>query len=204
VRVTFWLADRPLVLASASQIRRNILEAAGIPLEPRPANIDERAVEQQAGSLSPVAVAVLLADAKAASVAANLPGRIVVGADQTLALGSQRFTKPADRDRAREQLTELRGRTHELHSAVAVHRDGVAVFQHLETARLRMRDFSDAFLETYLDGVGPAAYSSVGGYQLEGAGIHLFDRIEGDYFTILGLPLLPLLRFFREAGFTVS
>jgi septum formation protein len=202
--VTFWLADRPLVLASASQIRRNILEAAGIPLELRPADIDERAVEQQAGSLSPVAVAALLADAKAASVAASLPGRIVVGADQTLALGSQRFTKPADRDRAREQLTELRGRSHELHSAVAVYRDGVAVFQHHETARLRMRQFSDAFLETYLDEVGPAAYSSVGGYQIEGAGIHLFDRIEGDYFTILGLPLLPLLRFFREAGFTVS
>lgn len=192
------------MLASASQIRRKLLQAAGIPLELRPAEIDERRVERDAASSSPPAIAALLADAKAASVAAQLRDRVVVGADQTLALGNEMFTKPADRRQAREQLSRLRGRTHELHAALAVYRDGVSAFRHVETARLSMRDFSDAFLESYLDEVGAAAYASVGAYQLEGAGIHLFERIEGDYFTILGLPLLPLLRSLREAGFIAS
>jgi septum formation protein len=127
--------------------------------------------------------------------------RPVLGADQTLACGDRRFSKPADRAAAAEQLRGLRGRTHELHSAIALVRDGEALFELVDTARLTMRDFSDRFLEDYLDMAGDAALASVGGYQLEGIGIHLFERVEGDYFTILGLPLLPLLAFLRRNGF---
>jgi septum formation protein len=129
-----------------------------------------------------------------------MPGRMVLGADQTLTVDGRRFSKPADRDRAAEQLKALRGRTHQLHSGVALVRDGAALFQHVGVANLTMRRFSDAFLESYLDAVGSAAYASVGGYQIESAGIHLFEKIEGDYFTILGLPLLPLLDYLRQSG----
>ena len=138
-------------------------------------------------------IAALLAREKALAVAAQLPGRLVLGADQTLALGERRFSKPADRAAAREQLKLLRGQTHELHSAIALARDGVIVFEHREVARLTMRAFSDGFLEAYLDAAGAAVTASVGGYQLEKTGIQLFERIEGDHFIILGLPLLPLL-----------
>jgi septum formation protein len=142
-----------------------------------------------------------LARAKAETVAASLPGRVVLGADQTLALGSQRFGKPADRAEAAKQLRALRGKTHTLHSALALVRDGAVLFACVETAQLTMRDVSDRFLDDYLDLAGDSALSSVGGYQLEGIGIHLFERVEGDYFTILGLPLLPLLAFLRQNGF---
>jgi septum formation protein len=140
-----------------------------------------------------------LARAKADVVAASLPGRLVLGADQTLARGAKRFGKPADRAEAADQLRALRGRTHELHSALALVRDKEAVFTCVDTARLTMRDFSDRFLNDYLDMAGDAAMNSVGSYQLEGIGIHLFERVEGDYFTILGLPLLPLLNFMRQS-----
>jgi septum formation protein len=130
-----------------------------------------------------------------------MAGRPVLGADQTLACGEQRFTKPADRGAAAIQLRTLRGRTHELHSALALVRDGAVLFECLQTARLTMRNLSDAFIENYLDMLGDAALSSVGAYQLEGIGVHLFERVEGDYFTILGLPLLPLLDFLRRQGF---
>ena len=132
---------------------------------------------------------------------AALPGRLVLGADQTLARGDTRFSKPANRAEAAAQLRALRGRTHELHSALALVRDGDVLFECVDTARLTMRDFSDRFLDDYLDMAGDAALASVGGYQLEGIGIHLFERVEGDYFTILGLPLLPLLAFLRQNGF---
>src|SRR6185312_12653523 len=122
------------------------------------------------------------------------------GADQTLTLGPRRFSKPADRNRAREQLKALRGKTHQLHSAIALVRGDTVLFEHIELANLTMRGFSEAFLETYLDTVGAATYASVGGYQIESAGIHLFEKIEGDYFTILGLPLLPLVAYLRQAG----
>ena len=145
------------------------------------------------------AVARHLARAKADAVAASLPGRLVLGADQTLARGAKRFGKPADRAEAADQLRALRGRTHELHSALALVRDKEIVFTCVDTARLTMRDFSDRFLNDYLDMAGDAAMNSVGGYQLEGIGIHLFERVEGDYFTILGLPLLPLLSFLRQS-----
>jgi len=175
-----------------------LLEAAGIPIEVRPADIDERAVEADAKAGGPEAAAVLLACKKALAVARHLPSRLVLGADQTLVFGSQRFSKPTDRNAAAEQLRALRGRTHELHSALALARDGKVMFEHHDMARLTMRSFSDEFLQDYLDAAGEAVAASVGGYQLEGPGIQLFERIEGDYFTILGLPLLPVLGFLRR------
>jgi septum formation protein len=195
-----WLAAAPLVLASASVVRRLLLEAAGIPLEIRVASLDERAVESSAPSNNPFAVAALLAREKALRVAAKVPGRLVVGADQTLALGDQRFDKPGDRAAARAQLQALAGRTHALHAAVAVARDGQALFEHVAVARLTMRPLTDVFLDRYLDAAGAAVTASVGAYQLEALGVHLFERIEGDHFTILGLPLLPLLAYLRAEG----
>lgn len=199
-----WLADKPLVLASGSRVRRKILQAAGIPLDVHPGDIDERALEQSAGPASPAEIARLLAGAKAAAVAEKFPGRIILGADQTLAFGDRTFSKPADRVAAREQLIALRGVAHDLHAGVAIQCDGRRLFSHVETARLVMRNFSNSFLEDYLDALGPAVCDSVGGYQLEGTGIHLFERIDGDYFTILGLPLMPLLGFFRDAGYLAA
>ena len=195
-----WLAEQPLVLASRSEARGKILAAAGLPFEVRPAELDERAVEAELNPPDAAAAARLLARAKAEAVAKTTPGRLVLGADQTLARGDQRFSKPADRAEAAEQLRALRGRTHELHSALALVNGGAVLYSHVDTARLTMRDFSDAFLDDYLDMMGNHALASVGGYQLEGIGIHLFERVEGDYFTILGLPLLPLLAFLREKG----
>ena len=193
-----WLAPQPLVLASKSDVRGKLLAAAGLRFEIRPAQIDERAAEAQAGPLDAAAAARLLARKKAESVAVAQPGRLVLGADQTLARGSKRFSKPANRAEAAEQLRELRGRPHELNSALALVRDGEVLFEHVDGARLTMRNFSDAFLNDYLDMAGGAALASVGGYQLEGVGVHLFEQVDGDYFTILGLPLLPLLGFLRS------
>jgi septum formation protein len=195
-----WLAAEPLVLASRSAVRRALIEAAGIPLEVAPADIDERAVEQRAGAGTAADVASLLAREKSRAGCAGLRGRLVVGADQTLALGRRRFTKPIDHETAREQLMALAGRTHELHSAVAVARDGRVLFSKVDTAKLTMRPLSDAFLDAYLDTAGESVMASVGGYQLEGFGSQLFERIEGDYFTILGLPLFALLGFLRKEG----
>jgi septum formation protein len=196
----FWLADRPLVLASKSEIRRIMLSNTGIPVEIVPANIDERAVEQASPSRDPGAVATLLAREKARAIAAVRPARLVLGADQTLALGAQRFTKPIGREAAREQLRTLRGKAHALHSAVVLMQDDTVLYEHCAVARLTMRDFSDDFLETYLDIAGAAATASVGGYQLENVGITLFEKVEGDHFTILGLPMFPLLAEFRRMG----
>ena len=196
-----WLDRQPLVLASKSDGRGKLLAAAGLRFEIRPAHIDERAVEAKAGGSDAAAAARLLARAKALAVAATRPGQLVLGADQTLARGATRFSKPANRQVAAEQLRALRGRTHELHSALALARDDVVLFDCVDTARLTMRDVSDRFLDDYLAMAGDAALLSVGGYQLEGIGVHLFDKIEGDYFTILGLPLLPLLGYLREKGF---
>jgi septum formation protein len=202
--MALWLAEQRLVLASKSAIRREMLLGAGIPVEVRPADIDERATEQRAASQAADAVATLLAREKARAVAAQLPGRLVLGADQVLAFGQQRFSKPGDRVAAREQLRALGGRTHQLHSAVALVRDETTLFEHCQTARLTMRAFSDQFLERYLDEVGPAVTASVGGYQLEKAGVQLFERVEGDHFVVLGLPLLALLRFLRDGGWLAA
>jgi septum formation protein len=199
-----WLADEPLVLASKSMIRRALLRDAGIPVEAHPADIDERAIEQQGAARDAGELAALLAREKARTIAVRLPGRLVLGADQTLALGERRFSKPADRAGAREQLEALRGRTHELHTAVALVRERTIVFEHREVARLTMRAFSDSFLESYLDAAGAAVTASVGGYQLERIGIQLFERVEGDHFVILGLPLVALLRYMRQAGWLAA
>lgn len=198
--MSLWLRPEPLVLASKSAVRRALIEAAGIPLEVAPADIDERAIEARAGVGAASEAALLLAREKARVAASQVGRRFVVGADQTLALGGTRFTKPIDRNAAREQLRALSGRTHELHAAVAVARDGRVLFSHVDTARLSMRSLSDGFLDAYLAAAGPSVTTSVGGYQLEGLGSHLFERIEGDYFTILGLPLFALLGFFRREG----
>jgi septum formation protein len=195
-----WLAEQPLVLASRSESRRAVLAAAAVPVEVLPADIDERAIEAHAGLKSPGAVALLLARSKACAVTDKLPGRLVLGADQTLALGDRLFSKPADLAVARAQLKSLRGRTHELHSAIVLARDGAVLFEHCETARLAMRDFSDRFLESYIEAAGPALTASVGGYQVESIGIQLFERIDGDHFTILGMPLLQLLPYLRREG----
>jgi septum formation protein len=195
-----WLADRPLVLASKSAVRHAMLRDAGLAVEIQPADIDERAIERRAAASDPGEVAALLAREKARAIADRFPDRLVLGADQTLALGERRFSKPTDRAAAREQLKVLRGKTHELHTAVALRREGAVLFEHREVARLTMRAFSDEFLEAYLDAMGVAVTTSVGGYQLEKAGIQLFERIDGDHFVILGLPLLALLRFLRHKG----
>ena len=195
-----WLADAPLVLASGSVVRRQLLEAAGIPVEVRPASLDEREVEASAPRDDPSAVATLLARAKALRIAAEFPWRLVVGADQTLALGNRRFDKPADGAAARAQLQALAGRTHELHAAIAVARDDKVLFEHVAVARLSMRSLSDGFLDRYLAAAGANVTASVGAYQLEALGVPLFERIDGDHFTILGLPLLPLLAYLRAEG----
>ncbi len=198
--MALWLAADSLVLASRSVARRTLLQAAGIAVELKPADLDERSVEANALSQGPAAIAAFLAREKAAAVAALCPGRLVLGADQTLALGARRFSKPVDRASARAQLAALCGRTHELHSAIAFVQDATVLFEHVDTARLTMRSFSQHFLDHYLDDVGTAATASVGAYQIEGPGIQLFERIDGDYFTILGLPLLPALDFLRQRG----
>lgn len=198
--MALWQSADPLVLASKSAVRRTMLEAAGLPVVVAPADIDERAIEARAGRLGAGEVAALLAREKARVASGHGGPRFVVGADQTLALGERRFTKPADRAAARDQLRALSGRTHELHSAVAVARDGRLLFSHVDVARLTMRPLSDRFLEAYLDDAGAAVTTSVGGYQLERLGVHLFERIDGDHFTILGLPLFALLGFLRREG----
>ena len=199
-----WLAGDPLVLASRSAIRHAILRDAGVPVEVQPADIDERTIEQRSAARDAGELAALLAREKAQTIAARLPGRLVLGADQTLALGERRFSKPTDRASAREQLEALRGRTHELHTAIALAREDKVLFEHREVARLTMRAFSDRFLEAYLDAMGASVTASVGGYQLERAGIQLFERIEGDHFVILGLPLMALLQYIRQAGWLAA
>jgi septum formation protein len=199
-----WRAAESLVLASRSAPRRAMLEAAGIPLEVSLPDIDERSLEALAGSRDPVAVAAMLAREKAMAGARRMPSRLVVGADQTLALGSSRFDKPRDRAAARDQLKALAGKVHSLHAAVAVVRDGMVLFEDTDSASLTMRPLSDAFLDHYMRAAGDAVLASVGAYQLERLGIHLFARVEGNHFTILGLPLLKLLEFLRREGSLVQ
>jgi septum formation protein len=198
--MSLWLSAAPLVLASQSPSRQALLRNAGIPLDIRPADINERAVETQSAITAPDAIALHLARAKALAVSALMPGRVVLGADQTLALDERRFSKPHNTDDAAAQLTTLAGRTHELHSAVVLARGPDIVFSHVAQARLTMRPLSAAFITAYLAQAGDAVFASVGAYQLEALGVHLFEAIEGDHFTILGLPLLPLLMYLRREG----
>lgn len=196
--MTVWLGNDPLILASQSRARQMLLGNAGINFEAVPADIDERAVQKNSGLTSPGEIAGLLAGEKALFVSARNPGRHVIGADQTLALGDRLFSKPSGRAQAAEQLRLLAGNSHALHSAVAVARDGKIVFADVSIAKMSMRHLSESEISAYLDAAGAAVTTSVGAYQLEGLGVHLFERIEGDHFTILGLPLLPLLKFLRR------
>jgi septum formation protein len=196
--MTLWRGQFPLILASQSRARQMLLANAGITFEAVPADIDERSVQQGSGLAAPGEIAALLSREKALSVSARQPGRFVLGADQTLALGERLFSKPAGRVPAAEQLRALAGHSHELHSAVAVARDGKILFSDVSVARMTMRQLTGAEIRAYLDHAGEAVTSSVGAYQLEGLGVHLFERIEGDHFTILGLPLLRLLAFLRS------
>ena len=191
-----------IVLASGSATRRALLEGAGVTFVVETAAVDEEAVKQAmaAQSADPGPVASTLAELKAARVSARHPGRMVVGADQMLDCQGAWYDKPADAAAARLQLLALRGRTHRLTSAVVAMRDGVRLWHHRQEARLTMRRFSEPFLDDYLARAGAAVLASVGAYQLEGLGAQLFSAVEGDHFTILGLPLLPLLDFLRENG----
>ncbi len=196
-----WLAPLPAVLASKSAVRRQLLEAAGVPVDVLAAAVDERAIEDEAGVRDAAETALLLAAAKAHAAASVMPGRLVIAADQTLSCQGAILHKAQDREQARRQLQRLRGVAHSLHAAVAVIDRGRLTYRHVGTAELTMRAFSDAFLESYLDAVGDDAFRSVGGYRLEGPGVQLFERIDGDYFTVLGLPLVPLLGHLRDTGF---
>ena len=198
--MTIWRGKHPLILASQSRVRQVLLANAGVAFEAIAAEIDEREIEQASGLSAPDAIALLLAREKALWVSSRQPGRVVVGADQTLALGQQLFSKPAGRAQAADQLRTLAGHSHEPHSAVSVARDGKVLFEAVSVARMTMRRLTEVEINAYLDEVGDAVTISVGAYQLEGVGIHLFERIEGDHFTILGLPLLPLLAFLRGEG----
>ncbi|HEY0234948.1 MAG TPA: Maf family protein [Afipia sp.] len=196
-------APNTFILASRSKARQTLLRNAQIDFETAPADIDERAIQQDSALRDGGAIAEHLARAKALNVSGLNPGRVVIGADQTLALGGELFNKPADRAAVANQLRALSDRTHYLHSAVVVAKDGNILFSHVAVAGMTMRVLDDDTIAEYLNRVGDAATQSVGGYQLEGLGIRLFERIEGDYFTILGLPLLPLLTFLRAAKFIV-
>lgn len=197
---SFQAASPALVLASQSAARRALLDAAGLRFEARPAAVDEDAVKQSARAegASPSDAALLLAELKAARI--RDPDALVIGADQLLVCEGRWFDKPPHLDAARAHLLALRGRTHELVTAACCMRAGQVVWHHVATPRMRMRAFSDAFLDAYLALEGPRVLSSVGAYRLEGPGIHLFDRVDGDHASILGLPLLPLLGFLRQHG----
>jgi septum formation protein len=198
--MTIWRGKDPLILASQSRARQMLLGNAGISFEAVPADIDERALQKNSGLSAPGEIAGLLAREKALFVSSKNPGRYVIGADQTLALEGRLFSKPAGRAQAADQLRLLAGGTHELHSAVVVAHDGKILFSEVSIARMTMRQLSGEEIRNYLDTAGDAVTTSVGAYQLEGLGVHLFERIEGNHFTILGLPLLPLLAFLRGQG----
>ncbi len=190
-----------LILASQSLSRRALLEGAGLDFEAMPAAVDEAAIKESAKAegVSAADTAILLADAKAARIARRHPEATIIGADQLLVCEGEWFDKPADLAAARGHLLKLRNRAHELMTAVVVWRNGQRAWHHLATPRLAMRDFSDAFLDAYLAREGGFVTSSVGAYRLEGMGIQLMRDIRGEHTAILGLPLLPLLAYLRDA-----
>jgi septum formation protein len=191
-----------IILASSSPFRKSLLVNAGITFDAVKPDVDERAAEAplKGSGATPEDVALVLAIAKAAEVSERNPHALVIGSDQTLSLGDEIFHKPADMEGARRHLLRLSGKMHQLNSAVALVRDGETLWSHVGVARLTMRKLEPAFVGRYLAGVGEKALSSVGAYQIESEGIQLFDKIKGDYFTIVGLPLLPLLAKLRELG----
>jgi septum formation protein len=191
----------PVILASKSAARRQVLEGAGVPFEAAVAGVDEDFVKTAmlAKGATPRDIADALAEVKAVRVSAQRP-ELVIGADQTLEFEGELYDKAETLDAARERLLKLRGKPHQLHSAVVVAKDGAPIWREVVTATLTMRPFSEAFLDRYLEHEGANALGSVGCYRLEGPGAQLFSRIEGDYFTILGLPLLGLLDLLRGHG----
>ena len=189
-----------IILASGSPFRKAMLINAGLDIEAVPADVDERALEAPLQGVSPEDVAAILAEAKATEVSERKPGALVLGCDQTLSLGDEVFHKPADMESARRHLLALSGRTHQLNSAAVLMRDGKVLWRHVGIASLTMRKLDPAFIGRHLARVGATALSSVGAYQIEGEGIQLFEKIEGDYFTIVGLPLLPVLKELRALG----
>ena len=196
----------PLLLASASEIRLTLLRNAGLIVTAQPARIDETAIRLslQADHANPRDIADTLAELKARKLALRNPTALVLGCDQVLALGDQIFAKPETAAQARHQLIQLRNQTHHLHAALVLYHQGQPIWRHIGTAKLTMRDFTDAYLDAYLSRGWPAVATSVGAYQLESEGIRLFSAVEGDYFTILGLPLLPLLAYLSLRGFIES
>ncbi len=196
----------PLILASGSATRARLLADAGIAITVDPAGIDEEEVRAafQAEELDAEACADALAGSKAARVSSRHSGALVLGADQILDCAGRWFAKPSDTNAARAQLKALRGKRHTLLSAAVLVRNGAVIWHTVDRAELTMRDFSDAFLEAYIAAAGDEVLDSVGAYRLEGLGAQLFERIEGDFFTILGLPLLPLLDFLRGHGMLLS
>ena len=198
------MASRPLILASGSAYRRKMLQAAGLAFRIVPTDVDEAALKRglaaQMPKPAPAAIADALARAKAQSVSVQHPGATVVGADQILAVGDELLDKPGDLAAARAQLERLRGKTHRLFSAVAVAEAGQVLWTHVGEAVLAMRSFTPEFLDRYLAEAGPDLCRIVGAYEIEGPGIQLFERVEGDHFTIIGLPLVPLLAELRTRG----
>lgn len=199
-------AARAIVLASGSAARRAMFEAAGVPVGIDPANIDEAEIKRSmlADQVPPRDIADILAEMKAQKVSHRWNGALVIGADQVLVQNGVVFDKPADMDHARAHLQALRGRRHELISAVVIAENGAVVWRHIATARLEMRNYSDEFINAYLAAAGEAVLSSVGAYQVEGLGLQLFNRIEGDHTTILGLPMLAVLDYLRIRGVLAS
>jgi septum formation protein len=195
-------APAPLILASGSAARRAMLADAGLAFTVRNSDVDEDALKTP--GVDPADLARRLAEAKALAVSASVPGAWVIGGDQTLAFDSGLISKARSLDEARQRLSQMRGRSHTLHSGAALVRDGAVVWSGVETATMVMRDISDPFLDTYLATEGEALLACVGAYRLEGLGAQLFDRVEGDYFTVLGLPLWSLLAALRRAGAIAS
>ena len=189
-----------IVLASTSVARQSMLHNAGLAFTIARPDVDERALVIDNPQWPPRETALKLAEAKAMDVSCHHAGAFVIGADQVLSIGERIYGKPRDRAQCRQQLCELRGRPHSLISAVVLVRSGKTVWSHVGESRLTMRDYSDEFLETYLDAIGDDCVTSVGGYKIEGPGVQLFSTVSGDHFTILGLPLLPLLEKLREVG----
>ncbi len=195
-------AKQPLqhvILASASPVRAELLRQAGVAFEVSPARIDEEEIKHSLGveGADGAVIAETLAELKATTVSRRYHGRLVIGADQVLDCEGRLYGKPADRNEARTQLRELRGRVHRLISCVVACRDETRLWHHVAQVKLTVRPFSDGFLDNYLDAIGDAALWGPGAYQLEGRGVQIFSRIEGDYFSVLGLPLIPLLDYLR-------
>jgi septum formation protein len=198
--------DTRLILASASPSRQSLLRQAGLEVESIPAHVDEAAVKEaaKADGWEPAELALALAELKAQRISAKFPAALVIGADQLLVCGEDWFDKPADIAEAARHLTRLAGQTHQLVTAVCVYRGSAMVWHHVVTPSLTMRRLSPAFIADYLKAEGETVCSSVGAYRLEALGSHLFSRIEGDFFTILGLPMLPLLDYLRQTGALLS